>query len=129
MNMFIVNQNPESGYNDQEGLRYEYPTSIPNGKQIKFGDLLLFNYSKKQAIREGLKDKRIYGLSLIDDISKYNNNNQEYAIATYSWYKPLVNNLSFNDIGGDPRNNEYNSMNKVPDTQIKIILTRILGDL
>ena len=38
MDIFIVNQNPDSKYNDEVGKRYDYPTSIANGKQIKIGD-------------------------------------------------------------------------------------------
>ena len=36
-----------SKYNDEEGKRYDYPTSIPNGQQIKMGDIFIFNLSVK----------------------------------------------------------------------------------
>ncbi len=52
--LFIVNQVPGSSYNDKEGQRYEYPTRIPFGKQIKENDILIFNLSKKYAIKLGL---------------------------------------------------------------------------
>jgi len=47
MNIFLVSQNPDSKYNDVEGQHYDYPTSIPNGKQIKVGDCLIFVLSSK----------------------------------------------------------------------------------
>ncbi len=49
MNIFIVNQNPDSKYNDVEGQYYNYPTSIPNGKQVKVGDYLIFSLSSLSA--------------------------------------------------------------------------------
>ena len=96
--LFIVNQNPGSAYNDVEGERYEYPTSIPNGKQIQTYDYLLFNLSKKVARSLGDEKKRITGLAQIDDISKYNQNGKEYAIASYCWYVKLNPFLTFENI-------------------------------
>ena len=69
MNIFIVNQNPDSIYDDVDGERYQYPTSIPCGRQININDYLIFNYSKKSSLKLGLGDKRIYGIAKI----KYTN--------------------------------------------------------
>ena len=126
MNIFIVNQNPDSIYNDEEGKRYDYPTSIPNGRQIKVGDILIFNISSKKSKRLNLEGKRIIGISKIDIISLYNSKNKEMAMASYEWYKEFKQPLSFNDIGGDPRINIQHSMNKISkEKQIEILLLLI----
>ena len=51
------------------------------------------------------------------------------AIATYSFYKKITNILSFNEIGGDPRVNINNAMNKIPEEKIKQILLKIIQAL
>ena len=124
--LFIVNQNPESSYNDEEGKRYEYPTSIANGKRIKEYDYLLFNLSKKAARSLGDENRRITGLAQIDDISIYNQNGKEYAIASYCWYINFNPFLTFEEIGGDPRNNVSNAMSKIDNKEIPNILFGIL---
>ena len=113
MDIFVVNQNPDSKYNDEVGKRYDYPTSIPNGKQIKIGS------SKKLK----LGNKRITGIGKIDSITFYNSETKEMAIASYEWYKQFQNPLSFDDIGGDPRSNISNSINRISiELQTKILL-------
>jgi hypothetical protein len=113
MNIFIVNQNPSSKYNDEVGKRYDYPTSIANGKQIKVGDLLIFILSSKSAKNLKFEDKRVTGFSKIDSITFYNTITKEMAIASYEWYKHFDIPLSFEQIGGDYRTNVNNSINKV----------------
>ena len=126
LNIFIVNQNPKSGYDDKEGQRYNYPTSIPNGKQIKPGDILLFNLAKKQANKLNFGNKRITGVAKIEEIGIYSFKEKEMATAVYSWYKKFDPPLSFEEIGGDFRNNENNSMNKVASKErLKILLSII----
>lgn len=114
LNIFIVNQNEQSKYNDIEGIEYEFPTKIPNGKTIKEGDLLIFNFSKKEAIRLNLNNATISGIARVDKIIYFRKNEVNMARATYSWYKKFVKNISFELIGGDLRNNKNNSINKIP---------------
>lgn len=113
MNIFFATQNPVSKYNDEDGIRYDYPTRIPCGKQIKSGDLLIFIYSSKVTKRLKFGDKRIIGIGEIDNITLYNNFEIEMAIASYAWYKKLDPQISFDDIGGDIRSNVNNSINKI----------------
>lgn len=123
MDIFVVNQNPDSKYNDEVGKRYDYPTSIPNGKQIKIGDILIFNLSSKSSKKLKLGNKRITGIGKIDSITFYNSETKEMAIASYEWYKQFQNPLSFDDIGGDPRSNISNSINRISiELQTKILL-------
>lgn len=112
--IFIVNQNPGSKYEDKEGLEYEYPTSIPNGKNIKKGDILIFNLSKKVANSLKFGDATISGIARVKDITKFQKNNRQMAKVTYLWYKRFNKNISFKDIGGDIRNNKNNSINRIP---------------
>ena len=82
MNIFIVNQNPESNYNDSEGEFYNYPTSIPNGKQVGVGDLLLFLLSSKSALKLNLGESRVTGIAKIDDITFYDQFEKQYLNRT-----------------------------------------------
>ncbi len=126
MNIFIINQNLDSKYNDEEGKRYDYPTSIPNGQQIKMGDIFIFNLSVKTAKKQKLGDKRLTGIAKIDNITLYNQEGKEMALASYEWYKKFESPLSFKDIGGDPRTNINNSMNKISKEKQGEILFQII---
>jgi hypothetical protein len=126
MDIFIVNQNPDSKYNDEVGKRYDYPTSIANGKQIKVGDILIFNLSSKSSKKLNLGNKRIIGIAKIDSIIIYDTEKKEMAIASYEWYKKFEQPLSFEEIGGDPRSNISNSINRILiEFQTEILLNLI----
>ena len=123
MNIFLVSQNPDSKYNDVEGQHYDYPTSIPNGKQIRVGDCLIFCLSSKSAKQLNLGDNRITGIAKIDNITIYNQENKQMALASYEWFKKITTPLSFKNIGGDPRTNKNFAMNKIAvDRQAEILL-------
>jgi hypothetical protein len=126
MNLYIVNQNPQSNYNDKEGVEYEFPTKIPNGKNIKTGDKLIFNLSKKVAQKLNLSNCTITGIARVDKVVQFQIQGKEMAKATYTWYKKFQNNISFEDIGGDIRNNKTNSINKVPVEQSLEFLLSLL---
>jgi hypothetical protein len=129
MNIFIVNQNPDSSYNDKEGKHYDYPTSIACGKQIKVGDYLLFNLSKKWAKKLGMGDKRLTGIAKIDEITIYIQKDKEMALASYEWYKKFDTPLTLEQIGGEIRSNVNNTMNKIDSKKINEILMLIIKSL
>jgi hypothetical protein len=129
MNIFIVNQNPDSTYNDQEGKHYDYPTSIPCGRQINIGDYLLFNLSKKWAKKLNLGDKRLTGIAKIDEITIYNQNDKEMALASYEWFKEFNTPLTFEQIGGEMRSNINNAMNKIDHEKVNEILIKIIQNI
>ena len=129
MSIFIINQNPDSKYNDEEGKQYDYPTSIPNGKQVKIGDYFIFNLSAKSAKKQKLGDKRLTGIAKIDDITLYNQEGKKMALASYEWYKKFSIHLSFKDIGGDPRTNINNAMNKIDENRNEEVLLLIIKNL
>jgi hypothetical protein len=125
-NIFIVNQNPKSKYNDKEGLEYEYPTKIPNGKNINKGDLLIFNLSKKVALSLKMGDATISGIARVNKVTKFQKNGKQMATASYSWFKKFNQNVSFEEIGGDIRNNKNNSINRIPFEQSFDLLLELL---
>jgi hypothetical protein len=126
-NIFIVNQNPSSKYDDKEGIAYDYPSSIPNAKQIRRGDIFIFNMAKKYARELKLDDRTLFGIAKVGDINEYNNNNGDKMIkATYLWYKRFENNISPDEIGGDYRNNQTNSINRIGDRYKISVLIELL---
>ena len=128
MNIFIVNQNPESSYNDEVGKHYDYPTSIPNGKQIKIGDLLIFNLNYKTTRKLNLGNCRLLGIAKIDEITNYlSETNKEMALASYEWYKEFKTPLSFEQLGGEElRTNIQFAMNKLDSNKIMEVLVNII---
>jgi hypothetical protein len=126
MNIYLVSQNPDSNYNDSAGEHYDYPTSIPNGKQIKVGDLLLFALSSKAALKLKFGEGRITGIAKIDDITIYSQDGKQMALASYEWFKVFETPLSFEQIGGDPRTNIQHSMNKISKEKHSEILLQII---
>ena len=58
MAIWFVLQKQSSIYDDEEGVSYHYPSSIPNGKQIQPGDYLVCTMTSKEA-KDG---RRIFGI-------------------------------------------------------------------
>lgn len=121
MSTWIVLQSPSSGYNDEPGISYEYPHSIPNGRRIGASDILIV----VEPLRITGSTKRIIGWGVIDHVISYVRNGQSMANAIYSVYNELSPRLGFVDIGGDPRNNRQNAITGVPPVQETSILTRL----
>ena len=107
MNFFIVTQNENSKYGSEGCERYHFPTRIPNGKKIAVGDVLMFSMSKSDARKNGDEDiKNIRYSSNPKHWSFYSKNNKEQARKQHAeWFVGLEEFLSFDEIGGDPRNN------------------------
>jgi len=123
---WIVLQKPVSSYNDVEGECYEYPATIPNGRQISEGDYLICSRSHHTAI----DGKRIIGLGRIEVIEQYfrESDGREMCVARYGWYRDFENGFTFEDIGGDPRSNMQHSMNRIPVDRETEILRLLLGE-
>ena len=61
---FIILESRHSNWQDQYFTHYQYSSRIPNGQQIKVGDLLLIAKTKKE-----LKtDKQIYAFCTVKNI-------------------------------------------------------------
>lgn len=121
MSTWIVLQSPSSGYNDEPGISYEYPHSIPNGNNIRANDILIV----VAPLRIARTTKRILGWGVVDHVISYVRNGRSMANAVYSVYSELSPRLGFEDIGGDPRNNRQNAITTVPPAVETNILARL----
>jgi hypothetical protein len=100
-NIYFVFQKPESAYHDLPFERYDYPVSIPNGRNLMTGDLVVFDLTSKGAqLINGNKDLRITGFGVIGDIIEYQTDGGEIRrIATYSWHYKFPKAMGFRDFG------------------------------
>ncbi|MBK9538811.1 MAG: HNH endonuclease [Flavobacteriales bacterium] len=121
MSTWIVLQSPSSGYNDEPGISYEYPHSIPNGRQIRANDILIV----VEPLRITGSTKRLIGWGVVDHVISYERNGRSMANAVYSVYNELSPRLGFEDIGGDPRNNRQNAITGVPPEIEASVLARL----
>lgn len=124
MSVFIVLQKPKSKYDDAEGICYEYPLSIPNGRQIQVGDYLVCSLTKKTS-KDG---RRIFGFGRVELIHHYEKDEREYASAEYGFYRTFDTFLTFEQLGGDPRNNQTNAINRVPEERTEQLIELLLSD-
>lgn len=123
MSTWVVLQKPRSGYSDEPGISYEYPRSIPNGQQIKANDILIV----AEPVKVTGDRNQIIGWGVVDSVITYVRNGKDMANAVYAVYHELSPRLSFEAVGGDPRNNRTNSINRVPEAaEVRILeaLTR-----
>lgn len=123
MSTWIVLQKPRSGYADEPGISYEYPRTIANGSQIKANDILIV----AEPVRVTGDRRQLIGWGVVDNVITYSRNGKNMANAVYSVYHELSPRLSFEAVGGDPRNNRTNSINRVPQVdEVRILeaLTR-----
>lgn len=111
MSTWVVLQKPRSGYADEPGISYEYPRSIANGQQIRANDILIV----AEPVKVTGERRQIIGWGVVDNVITYNRNGKDMANAVYSVYNELSPRLSFEAVGGDPRNNRTNSINRIPD--------------
>lgn len=105
---WLVLQKRDSDYADSECKHYEYPTRIPNGQRITIGDSIICSLSKSDSV----DDQRIFGIGTVGTIVE--SNSKGHVRAVYSDYRLLEPMLGFDEVGGDPRSNKTNSINRVP---------------
>ena len=132
MTVFFVTQKPDSGYDDKEGVGYEYPTSIPNGRQVSEGDYLVCMLPKNLAERNtDLGWGRILGVGVVRSISKYMKNGREHAFAEYGSYREFIRPLTFRelDLPGDPRANKQHSIARIIEEPDRLISPAIIAKL
>lgn len=114
MTTWLVLHKKHSGYGDVVGVTYEYPLGIPNSRQIKVGDNIVFCLTKHSSD----DSKRILGYGSIKllepkpalEKDEYKRPRLAAHLGNYRKFTPA---LSFEDIGGDPRSNGTNSINKI----------------
>ena len=105
---WIVLQGSTSSYGDVEGVSYHFPTHIPNGTSgLKVGDLVACVRPQSEATAEG---GRIFGVGRIGERSDASSEAEIF----FDRYEPIAPPLSWDDVGGDPRNNKTNAIVKGP---------------
>jgi hypothetical protein len=114
--LVIQAKDSDSKYADIEGEAYEYPPHIPHSQQIREGDVLVISLPKSDA-PDG---RRVVGLSRIGKIS---GQGAGQLIATYERYLKLTP-ASFEEIGGDPRKNQSNSINPINPSVVQRLIER-----
>ncbi|MEZ4759724.1 MAG: HNH endonuclease [Flavobacteriales bacterium] len=128
MATWIVLQRKDSRYNDELGVAYEYPSHIANGSQIAVDDIVIVVEPKKVNRRYA----KIIGWGAIGYIhkrpyfDKKKNKWRTMHMGVYNYYNEVVGGLSYEDIGGDPRNNQQNAIVRIPEQRAQSILN-ILG--
>ncbi len=124
LSAWLVLQNPESIYDDIDGLCYEYPRSIPNGTRIDVGDYLICSLAKSKST----KGKRILGIGRINRIDDYTKEGKKMRKAFYDWYRDFPEPKTFEEIGGDPRVNVQHSMNPIPHDRVQTVINLLVSE-
>jgi hypothetical protein len=114
---WLVIQSKDSKYADIEGRAYECPCHIPHAQRIGVGDILVIALPKAN-VPDG---RRVLGLGRVGAIQ---GEGTDRFIATYDRYLRLSNPASFEEIGGDPRKNQTNSINPIVSEIVNKLLAR-----
>lgn len=122
---FIILESRDSNWQDQYFTHYQYSSRIPNGQQIKEGDLLLIAKTKKE-----LKtDKQIYAFCTVKKIY-IEQDFFEYKILRADFNKVHILNDSYKykdfiKSSGISRN----SIKKIPEKDLVQTLKTLLNDI
>jgi hypothetical protein len=114
---WLVIQARDSKYADIEGRAYEYPRHIPQAQRVAVGDVLVVAVPKASA-PDG---RRILGFGRVGSIQ---GQGTDRLIASYDRYRKLSMPATFEEIGGDPRKNQTNSINPIDSGIAKKLLER-----
>ena len=116
--VWLVLQSDEAEYGDETGKVYEYPTSIPNGQRVAAGDHVICAKTAKEAA----DGRRIFGIARVGRVTAVGDDRRR---AVYDRYLELPKRLAFSEIGGDPRSNRTNSLNRVADEVLHRALSAV----
>lgn len=108
-------QGAESKYSDSDGRSYEYPTRIPNGTRVDAGDFFVVAVPKADA-PDG---RRVLGFGRIGRLDDKPGGLRDAVYDKYLAFEPP---LTFDEIGGDPRPNPINSINRIDSAVIDTLL-------
>lgn len=113
--VWLVIQTRDSRYEDIEGRCYEYPGRIQYGRQIGVGDIVIVSRPTKVA-PDG---RRIVGIGRIKTIV---DGPEGRKVAHYDRYLAIDPPASFDDIGGEPRQNQFITINPVAPAIVESLL-------
>ena len=100
-------QNPDSPYGDEAARSYEFPATLPNGRRVSTGDSFALAVSSRQA-PDG---KRVFAVGKIAAIEELD---VQLRRAVFGEHEFLERALTFEELGGDPRPNPSNAINRIP---------------
>ena len=122
---FIILESRHSNWQDQYFTHYQYSSRIPNGQQIKVGDLLLIAKTKKE-----LKtDKQIYTFCTVKNI--YTEQDFfNYRILRADFNKVHILNDSYKYTNFIKSSGiSRNSIKKIPEKDLVQTLKTLLNDI
>jgi hypothetical protein len=114
---WLVYQAEKSVYEDVEGASYHYPNHIANARHIKPLDTII-------CFRPGVAEHEVIGVARIGRVESDGSQSRAY----YDRYLRVDPPIRFADIGGDPRTNMQNAINRAPEGLVEALLTKY-GDL
>ena len=122
--IYIAAYNPESKYEDKINCVYNYRADLPNAKQIKKGDLLIFYNTKKSS-----RDYGIFSFAIIHQIVDTVYSGKHHKSAVYNHHVELTL-LSMKSITGeDYRENIQHSMSRIKPALETELLLNILKSI
>lgn len=104
---WMVMQAEDSVYDDVVGRHYEYPPTIPNGRRVRPGDHVVCVRPSK----ESPDGRRVFAVATVGTVEDVSDDRRR---AIYLDYRAIEPHLTFDEIGGDPRVNRSNSINRIP---------------
>jgi hypothetical protein len=108
---WLVYQADDSKYDDVEGVSYHYPKHIPNARQITVGDLIV-------CFRRAGSENEVFGIGHVTDIRQATAD----SVLSYDRYLRIDPAIRFADLGGDPRSNRQNAINRAPEGFVEATL-------
>jgi hypothetical protein len=112
---WFVLQKTESNFRDVAGKSYHFPSHIPNGKRVVDGDILVCRSEGSMA------DIRIFGVGRLGDVITHEDGTRSGIYDRYGSVSPP---LSLEQLGGDPRNSQQNSIQPFPLRLLQPVLER-----
>lgn len=122
--IYIAAYNPESKYEDKINCVYNYRADLPNAKQIKKGDLLIFYNTKKSS-----RDYGIFSFAIIHKIIDTVYSGKHHKSAIYNQHVELTLMSLKSNTGEDYRENIQHSMSRVKPTLETELLFNILNSI
>lgn len=111
-----------SDYKNVTGVSYHFPIGIPNSKQIQPGNPILCFHTAKSSKGSG----RVFGVGRVGRrIDANDGASDKSATVYYDRYLQIDPPLTFEELGGDPRNNTTNAIVEASGSTLARVLHRV----
>ena len=107
----------DSDYDNVEGVQYQFPARIPNGRQISAGDAIV----TARSAAASTAGQRVFGVGRIGSVRPSKSDRRS---ALFDRYCGFDDPATFDELGGDPRSNKTNSINRVDNAFLAAALAR-----